>query len=61
MNPIIGVITAIVQIVLLYFKEKAEKDVEKRKLKEEIRAEIYEALKSRDMSRVNGAIDRLRV
>lgn len=60
MGALIPILTALLQVVLLWFKEKYEKDVDKRKLKEEIRAEIYEALKSRDVSRINGAIDRVR-
>lgn len=54
------VIVGILQIVYLLLKNKFEKDVDIKKQKEELHVEVKEAIKSRDVSRINGCIERLR-
>lgn len=54
------VIAGVLQIVFLIIKNNFEKDAEKRKKNEVVYVEAKDALKSRDVSRVNGILDRLR-
>ena len=56
----IQIIGAVIQIIFLVLKNKFEKDAEVRKQKEAMREEVESAIKSRDLSRINGCIDRLR-
>jgi len=54
------IIGAIIQIIILIFKNKFEKDKEKKVEKEKLSGEINEALKTRDISKLNSVIVRLR-
>lgn len=54
------VVAGVLQIIYLFMKNKFEKDAELRKQKEEIYVEAKEAIKSKDVSRINGVIDRMR-
>ena len=60
MTSIISLIGAVLQVVFLILKNKFEKDEAVRKQKEAMRAETEDAIKSRDLSRINSCIDKLR-
>ena len=53
-------IAGIIQIIYLLIKNKFEKDEELKKKKEGLYVEAKEAIKSRDVSRINGLLGRLR-
>ena len=53
-------ITGIIQIIFLLIKNKFEKDAELKKKKEELHAEVKDVIASRDVSRINDLIQRLR-
>lgn len=53
-------IVGVIQIIFLILKNKFEKDAEVRKRREDLRVEAKEAIKSRDVSRINGLLGRLR-
>lgn len=55
-----ALVTAVIQLLMLVFKSWAERDAEKRKQQDELRQGWKEAVGSRDLSRINGAIDKLR-
>lgn len=53
-------IAAVIQLLMLVFKNWSERDAEQRKKNEELRAGWKEAIQSRDLSTINASIDRLR-
>ena len=55
-----GVIGGVIQIIFLLLKNKFEKDAELKKKKEDLRVEVKEVIKSRDVSRINDLVSRLR-
>jgi len=55
-----NMIGGVIQIVFLLLKNKFEKDIEKKKKKEELHNEVKEAVKSGDTSRIVSLIDKLR-
>lgn len=55
-----AVISGVVQIIFLILKNKFEKDEVKRKAKEALHAEVGEAIKSHNVSRINVLIGKLR-
>jgi hypothetical protein len=55
-----GVIAGVIQIISLLLKNKFEKDEELKKKKEAMGVEAKEAIKSRDASRINDILIRLR-
>ncbi len=54
------VFAGIVQIIFLILKNKFEKDEEKRKEREQHAKEASEIIKSRDVSRLNNLLTRMR-
>lgn len=54
------VAAGVIQIIYLIIKNKFEKDEELRKKREGMRAETEDAIKSRDVSRINNVITRMR-
>lgn len=54
------VIAGVIQIIFLFLKNKSEKDAEEKKRKDELYVEWKAAMASRDSSRINGVIDRVR-
>lgn len=54
------VVAGVLQIIYLFMKNKFEKDSEIRKQKDDMYVEIKEAVKSRDVSKLNSCIQRLR-
>lgn len=56
----LSAIWGIVQIVLLFLKNKFEKNDDVRKQKESLREEAAEAVKSGDISRINAVLGKLR-
>jgi hypothetical protein len=54
------VAAGVIQIIYLLLKNKFEKDAEKKKQMEELHVEAKEAIKSRDASRINSVVGRLR-
>ena len=53
-------ITGIVQIIFLLLKNKFEKDADEKKRKEDLHDESKTAIVSRDVSRINIVLDKLR-
>ena len=53
-------IAAIVQLIILIFKNNFEKDAELKKKKEALHAETKEAIKSGDIDRIAGMFFKLR-
>ena len=53
-------IGAIIQIILLIFKNKFEKDNVKKQEKQKLSVEVSNAIKSRDISKLNALVVQLR-
>ena len=56
----IAIINGIIQIIFLLLRNKFEKDAELKKKKETFHAEAKEAIISRDVSRINNLVVKLR-
>jgi hypothetical protein len=55
---ILQAISALISLIVLWFKTKTEKDVEKKKKKEGLLNEAKEAIKNDDISAITDAFDR---
>lgn len=53
-------VAGVIQILFLVLKNKFERDEAERKRKEALHEEAKDAVKSRDISRINSVIERLR-
>ena len=53
-------IAGIIQIIAILLKNKIERDEEERRRKEALHEEAKEAIKSRDVSRINNLLCKLR-
>lgn len=56
----LGTVTVVAQLIALIIKNYFENDAKEKARKEALHAEAKEAIKSGDLSRINGVFDKLR-
>jgi hypothetical protein len=57
---VLSLISGVIQIIFLIIKNVFERNADKKKKKAELKNEAVEAVKSRDISRINVVIGKLR-